>query len=568
MARVPEAHEPPPADETRAAADPGAQWDAVIAAYRHWAKDRRDADRQRALEAVARDTGFDAALTETLLQVCRGGAPPFDVTRALGGLKRRERLHLIASCLELCAPIRMLPYPARAPVPEGSELADLGISVRAVQRIGANNPPSGTCMPYHEVLLREKRVTIDSPLSGRPLTSSASLLNLAGTGRPSIAFHFVDDGEPFFLFTNTFSGCFSGLFFPARALMLSLPAETPRTLAGFRALVIEFAAETVAHLTYQEDRQTALLAGTMNHFGHSILNEYEAYHQCAEAGLFHGVDVVLRGWANFVAHDELFPELAHVPVVELADQVAGYRAIVDGRYIVARPTCNYWFSDGLGTRLREVARRRIATAPSADLIRARRCRPLLWVEIRSHDRRWADQEQQLPQLIDRLAERFEHLGVVLAGWSRMIDAHPHDEKMVASDAALVAAIVRGVTSEAATFDITGVTTLEKMTWAQTADVFLCTYGTGIIFPSCVAAIPGVMHTNSAYVSGFLKRPPDRLISWIEQPTRIRLIGPEHTVDEDPEQPHGVRNHSLGWRPVFDELLPLMSAVEPRDVQPE
>jgi hypothetical protein len=34
-------------------------------------------------------------------------------------------------------------------------------------------------------------------------------------------------------------------------------------------------------------------------------------------------------------------------------------------------------------------------------------------------------------------------------------------------------------------------------------------------------------------------------------------------DEDPDKPHGVRSHYLEWRPVYDELMSLLSVLQPR-----
>ena len=242
------------------------------------------------------------------------------------------------------------------------------------------------------------------------------------------------------------------------------------------------------------------------------------------------------GLGELRTHAELFPELADTPVHPVGDAVEAYHAVVAGRLLVTRPTCNNWFSTGLGERLRSAARRHIDARLTSALRTARRRWPLLSIEVRCHDRRWVNQEEALPKLIDNLAERYPQLGIVIAGWSRKLETDPLDEKMVALDTALAASVREQTTADVPIFDITGVSALEKMAWADACDAFVASYGTGIILPAYMARCPGVMHTNSVYASLFTQRAGNddqavvTLNSLGERPVDFRLLVPEDMVE--------------------------------------
>lgn len=305
----------------------------------------------------------------------------------------------------------------------------------------------------------------------------------------------------------------------------------------------------------------------MNHFGHSVLNEYEAYHQCCVAGLVDRVDLILQGWVNFFPHADLYPELADRRVMRVHSMADAFRAVVEGRYMLARPTSNYWFSVGLGGRIRNAANAFSSSHPSPRLAEAKGRRPLIWFEIRSNDRRWVNQEEEIPKLVDHLSKDFPSMGIVLSGWSRMVDFHAHDERMVQEDSAVAARIADQITG-VPVFDITGTTTMEKTLWAMAVDAYVALYGTGLIFPCYIGQRPGVVHTNLSYSRTVWGLPPNRRIYVCEDFGDARFVYPEDIRDANPEKLHAIRSHYLDWQPVYDILKAILNGVPDTRPQPQ
>lgn len=531
-----------------------------------------------AVAATAPSEAFSSGLRAALLSVLSGGTPgAWGEQHALTGLGQEARIDLLLILFErFDAPLMIrLPTSRKLPLDErllaqGFNRQSLDVFAQEFWRSRSPQVDSSRRQPFpHQTdLLSEGAFSVLHPLTGEQVSSSLALPVTRQNGQVFLFYHFAGP-EPFFVSVDPIYGELVSVFMPERNLELTgkLHRHIPWDIACLKALMVEFGADTARQLASREHRRLTLLYGSFNHIGHAMLNEYDACHQCARRGLFEKVEALLIGEAAFIAPASLFPELAGKPQLSGRNLIEVYRQVVEGGLTLVRPTTgSFWFSLDLRERFRRVA---AGVTPSPALLRARQCEKLIWIEVRTNDRFWVGQVAGVAALIRALQHDIPGLGVVLAGWSRPDGAGEgvFDQIMIGRDHSATATILSLLDDHESIFQITGVTTSEKVAWSFEIDAYAISYSSGIVFPACIGGHPGVVHSNRYYQEKLLTRPENGTLQYLENCPQIHFVPPNLITEVEPNG-NGNRNYDLNWQDIYTplkdflRLAPLVKCIPP------
>jgi hypothetical protein len=112
-------------------------------------------------------------------------------------------------------------------------------------------------------------------------------------------------------------------------------------------------------------------------------------------------------------------------------------------------------------------------------------RPLVWINLRAHDKVWRDQAAGYASILNALVEEHGAVSAFVDGWT---DCRP-----VADE--LARRVGPGVTL----FNGLGFKVSDSLVWAQAVDAYVCTVGSGLVLLTWLSAKPGVAHADVAHL---------------------------------------------------------------------
>lgn len=478
----------------------------------------------------------------------------FDGTSAsygLKGLDRDVRLDLLNLVFERNDRPTFMLVPS-SPDGDWSGIAEAGLDVEGCKALFAGQALKRHPFAYQEEGLRNGSITLPSPFDGEPLRSSGSLIAFERPGCP-VLFYVFQDVEPFLAVVSPYRGEIVGLLLPNRRLLVGVErvSKYHAALTMLKALMIEFSQDVAHYLGSRPPLIPALLSGSMNHFGHSILNEYEAVHQLVENGSASCARRNIDYGIEYVSFNDVFPELGQLEAVRPDGPEELFSYILKSGSFIVRPTCgDYYFSRGL--------RGRLLRASSHIDRYAWLCGkwPVIWLEVRTGHRIWTDQIDGMVALIEAMAADFPDLVVLIGGWSQpsrgLDDAT--DTAMIDAHTRVVEAVRGRLSADNRIVDLVGASTVEKISAAQWADSFVAGFGTAMIFPLGIGQATGVAHTNSAFLKELNQ---DGLLSMFEELGSVIMTDADPANDVTSDMHYHHWNYVADWKVMYARLTDVL-----------
>lgn len=282
-----------------------------------------------------------------------------------------------------------------------------------------------------------------------------------------------------------------------------------------------------ACVRYLQDETTPVAVTGNFNYGHFVWCDLSGLQFAISNGLLPALAGVVNTPVKFIEPELIFPELGAKSVVYAEDQAVAFRHCVENTHLPIHFT-DVAMSDELVERFRRNARALASPEgrPPADLPR-----PLLWLNLRAHNKIWASQVEGYANILNTVLEEY-------GAASALLDGVP--------DCADLAAAIRARTRpEVVLHDGLHFSPWDKINWGMACDAYVCVIGTGLILVHTLAGAKGVAHGNREHL--------DQLRFWESiHPGSGAPIGP--TEDQVSDFGEGLqRDYDVDWRVLMDLL---------------
>lgn len=353
---------------------------------------------------------------------------------------------------------------------------------------------------FQQAALTAGAVSAPCPWCGKPAASRESYPVFINAFDQPVFYRFACCGE-FFLIAAKSPQAKVALWLPESRALTSFveyrryphnhdyygAAQFQEWLKLFHRLSEGEAELVAAYRAGQATRRTALALGFVFNFGHHVSDELSALPFVPALGQGRGPHSVLGPFDFFDAGKVFAAELGPAPLRVQAQGAETppelFRLALRENLFVTRLSHTAPLQETVAQRLMDAAALRCTPELLPRMEQSSRCRPLVWVTLRSHNRAWRGQAAGLAQVLNALRREHPGLGVVFDG----LEA----ERPVLKET--LAALEPGLPA----FDGLGTTLFEALAWARHADFFIAPLGNGAGITS-IANKPGVVHTHEEW----------------------------------------------------------------------
>lgn len=395
------------------------------------------------------------------------------------------------------------------------------------------------------------------PNTGKIIRSNHSFYISRGNSIITV-YRFVG-AEVFYILVGDMTGDKKFVYFPRVETLLMLNKfdfswgkDIQEYINNFKADVVFNWHQVKDYVTDDSRKQVASILGSHHVLGHHVYNELPAIQLLQDNGLIKNLDKFLVGHNEFFKFSNIFPEINPTKIVSIErHQTFGIKWLQEN-YFVVRLTQSFITKD-LIERIYQSSVEKCSQDFLKQVQEAKKNSPLLWINIRSHNRVWSSQVEGITNIINKLYEEFPNLGVVFNGWSRVEKGDSRMNNSIAAEKAIVQEILELISPNISIYDTIGCSIYESVVWGRAIDVFLGTAGTGLLtFVTWISSKPGLLHGNKLF-----NTPDERYYCHRENPAAEPLYVPLKDIKDLGDNRYSC-NYSVDWKVVYQYLLQVIN----------
>ena len=323
------------------------------------------------------------------------------------------------------------------------------------------------------------------PVTGKILRSNQSLYVQLFNFLPTGIYRFVG-GETFYLMFGCHHAVGLGVYFPKFELIVRfyndpLSTDYPGVVNELKSGAVSFWREFQSYTSSENiKKEVAAVVGWLNNLGHYFWNDLTGIQHLSENGTLPKVDKYLIRDCNFLEVGDIFPEIPPNDIVRISDRWNLFRTILNNHYTAIRLT-DMVVKEQLATRIYQASVKKCSPSFLEAVEEAKTHFPLLWINIRSHNKVWKSQVEGYANIINNLSQNYPDLAVVFDGFST-------EKNTVDQISALVTPTVKF-------YDALDCAIHETIVWAHAIDFYIVVIGSGLTLVTWIANKPGVTHGN-------------------------------------------------------------------------
>ena len=388
------------------------------------------------------------------------------------------------------------------------------------------------------------------PRSGQIVATSASFPVFLEEKWAHVIFYRFNGPEPFYLGTAGYPSLRSFIYLPQHNLVIVSPLHFSLgygrdhlyfTIAELYRKFILFAEQTVNYLN-QDFREPALLYGLQTNLGHFFTNEYSGFARLVTTGLHRRVKNIISYKNKKIPLEQLFDEFKQVCCLDCDSEDQLFAICLLQGLFVMYPCASHIAAEA-AWRVQQTAEK-YGSAGQKQLIAGCRADPLLFINLRKHNKAWQEQVEGTIQLARALQQTYPKLGIFLDG---MDDCR--------QDAAVIAA---ALCNEVVVYNGVDISLMDSICWACRADAYVFVIGSGLVLLTCIANKPGIVHSEYVHMGQVL---PGGYWSGLRNDIFPPILVSRQEITVLPEisrhLPATYRNYSMDWRSLYYRLMKLL-----------
>ncbi|MCG5060467.1 MAG: hypothetical protein KA714_21440 [Limnoraphis sp. WC205] len=358
--------------------------------------------------------------------------------------------------------------------------------------------------------------------------------------------------EVFYLMTGGWDGGKLCIYFPKFELIIKLsdrlwsPHITPdkyaNLLNNLKANFVIHWPKVKLYIDDNKPKNLAAILGVYKNVGHYFWNELSGIQRLYDQEILHQVEKFLTGPNSYIEVENVFPEISSSQVMRVNDLNDYFKIIIDNDYCIVRVT-DFYIREPLADRVKSAALSACDLSFLKEVDKLQKYFPLLWVNLRSHNKVWTNQVEGYAKIITTLSQDYPNLAVVFDGTP---DAQPMADQIIGL-----------IPSSVKTYNALNCKICETIVLAYAIDVYIAIVGSGLTFPTWLANKPGVAHGDHAHLS--------QQIFWSD--IRENAVPPVFIPQEYIVQQQGrmYTNYDCDWKVIYDEVFKLLKNARKKNV---
>ncbi|NET78594.1 tetratricopeptide repeat protein [Okeania sp. SIO1F9] len=376
------------------------------------------------------------------------------------------------------------------------------------------------------------------PLSGQVVRSNTSFY----LPRLNIIYRFEGE-EVFYIIVNDFIGLKAGLYIPKLNIYIAFGKTTNNIIYKFQTYVVNNWQDVRDYLG-NVNRSLVEIYGAMRNLGHFFWQDITGIYYLYEQNLLEKIDYFCGGDNQHLNLLSIFPEIPENKILNMSEMSweERFRLMLKNNFFCLRIT-DAFIKKSIGNRIYQAAYNLCSPGFIEEVKKAKENNNLLlWINIRTHNKIWMDQDKNYAKIITQLSNDFSHLNMGI-----VFDGTPD-----ASDC--VKSIIEQTKSQVNFYNTTLKIKLhESIVFAHYIDAYIAVVGSGLVITSWLSDKPGVAHGDLAHLG--------QKCFW----SQVKESGIEpiflNRQDIKQSQKGAYKNYQIDWQIIYEKISQILKKIE-------
>lgn len=386
------------------------------------------------------------------------------------------------------------------------------------------------------------------PLSGRVVRSNTSFY----LERLTLIYRFEGE-EVFYIILNDFIGSKAALYIPklniciafggTKKTVTNIPQHIAYKIYKFQSYAVSNWRDVENYLG-NFNKSLVEVYGTMKNLGHFFWQDVTGIYYLYEQNLLEKIDYFCGGWNQYLNLLSIFPEIPENKILDMSEMSGEeqFRFMLKNNFLVVRIT-DAFIKQSVGKRIAQAGYNLCSQEFIEEVRKAKENNNLLlWINVRTHNKVWVDQDENYPKIINSLIDDFSDLSIGI-----VFDGTPD-----ASDS--VKKIIEKTKSKVNFYNTNlKIKLYESIVWANNIDAYIAVVGSGLVITSWLTDKPGVAHGDRAHLG--------QKSFWYG--VKEAGIRPTFLTGQDIQQLNtkAYGNYKVNWKIIYKKILNILKKVE-------
>ncbi|CAD5961611.1 hypothetical protein PCC9214_03225 [Planktothrix tepida] len=384
------------------------------------------------------------------------------------------------------------------------------------------------------------------PLTGTVLKSNQSFYIQQHTVTP-LCFYRFQGTEVFYLVVGGWSGGKVAVYFPQRELLVLLSPEWgmwlkhEEYLNSFKAHLVGNWQDVKSYLSPEnKTKKLTSISGVIANLGHYFWNDLTAIDYLDQTQLLDRIDQFILGSESRLELHHLFPEIPENKISKVQNNTDIFQFVLKNNLFAVRLT-EFCIQESLVQRIYKAAIQNCSEGFLQQIEEAKTHFPLLWINLRGHNKSWINQVDGYANIINELSKEYPNLAILFDGFS--------------TEKETMEKIIQQIPSTVTIYNGLNCSIPETLVWAFAIDAYIAVLGSGLTLVTWIANKPGVAHSDRAHYS--------QIQMWAE--ARDNAITPSYvpleSIVDIQDGREGWLNYECDWKVIYNQVVNVIRSVK-------
>lgn len=375
------------------------------------------------------------------------------------------------------------------------------------------------------------------PCSGEIVRSDESFF----MGDSAIFYRF-QGREIFYIIAGNFSGEKVVLYVPRLQIAIYYhPWERPnqKLYQNFQTLIVTYFKDVLEYISSTQKKVVTSVLGFINNLGHFFWQDLNGIYYAYKNNLLDKIESFAVGPYEKMELTSIMPEIPESKILKISETSESkiFQSFLKNNCFCLRMTENF-----IARECTERVYKAAIEKCSPDFLKMltelkekKEVFPLLWINVRGHNKSWISQEEGYANILNKLSENFPDIGIVVDGWVDCNDVVENIQKQLKPNVKV--------------YNTLGCPLHESIVWGDRIDAYIAVVGSGLTITSWLNDKPGVAYANRGHIK--------QRNFWSK--VKEKSIEPSFLDFSDIVEvgTGGWGNYEINWQVIYDRIFPIL-----------